>query len=268
MRRATGVRVDAERLTLRTGEGQVYTGVDLSARPGTLTALRADAGEGRTALLLTLAGRMRPTSGSLTVDGHALPAKARQVRRISALGLSEGVNDLDERLRVREQLNERLLLRLRTATRPLRASALLAAGLDGIDPRRLVRDLSTAERRRLGIALALLDEPRLLLVDDVDAGLDPEHQAALWGTLADLADSGLTVIAACADTSHAPDPTATVPLHRDAETAEESRPRRRRGARRAKGRAAAKGTRAAGGRARLSELLRTDRSGGEGKGKP
>ncbi|MGI5118827.1 ATP-binding cassette domain-containing protein [Marinactinospora thermotolerans] len=223
MRRATGARVEARGLGLRTGRGPVYQDVDLDAAPGSLTAVRAERGCGRTSLLLTLAGRMRPTSGSLRVDGHALPHRARLVRRIAALGVSEGVNDLDDRLRVREHLRERLHLRMRPARGALTGAALESAGLAESDGRRLVRDLSTLERRRLGVALALLEEPRLLLVDDLDLGLGPDHQRDLWRTLRDLADDGPTVVTACADTTASEDVApAVVELRRPpARTADE-----------------------------------------------
>jgi ABC-type multidrug transport system ATPase subunit len=215
MRRATGARIEADGLGLRTGEGAVYSDVSFDTAPGSLVAVAAPSGAGRTALLLTLAGRMRPTSGTLRVDGHALPAAARRVRRIAALGLSDGVNDLDERLTAGDHLAERLLLRARPAERGARAAALDAAGLSDLDRTRRVRDLTAAERRRLGIALALLDEPRLICVDDADRGLSPDDRAALWATLRALADSGPTVVAACADPGDAEDAGADTVLTLD-----------------------------------------------------
>ncbi|PDP84822.1 ABC transporter [Glycomyces fuscus] len=221
MRRATGARVQAEGVGLATREGPVYTGVGFTARPGTLTVFQADSGGGRSALLLTLTGRMRPSEGTLHVDGHALPRHARRVRRISSLGLMDEVNPLDERLRVREHLSEGLLLRMRPAARNLADEAMEAAGLGGLDRRSLVRELSMVERRRLGVALALLAEPRLLAVDDVDGGLDPEHQADLWRTLKRLSDEGLTVVATCADSDElaevaGPDTQGPIPLRQGA----------------------------------------------------
>ncbi|MFF8767264.1 ATP-binding cassette domain-containing protein [Nocardiopsis dassonvillei] len=221
MRRATGARVQAEGVGLATREGPVYTDVGFTARPGTLTVFRADSGGGRSALLLTLTGRMRPSEGTLYVDGHALPRHARRVRRISSLGLMDEVNPLDERLRVREHLSEGLLLRMRPAARSLADEAMEAAGLGGLDRRSLVRELSMVERRRLGLALALLAEPRLLAVDDVDGGLEPGHQADLWRTLKALSDEGLTVVATCADSGElaevaGPDTQGPIPLRQDA----------------------------------------------------
>ena len=199
MRRATGARVHAEDVTLATREGTVYSGVRFTARPGTLTVFQADSGGGRSALLLTLSGRMKPSSGTLHVDGFRLPQQARRARRISALGLMEGVNDLDDRLRVREHLAEGLLLRMRPAARGTTDAAMAAAGLADLDRSTLVKELPMLERRRFGTALALVNEPRLLAVDDVDAGLCREHQTEMWRTLRDLTADGLTVIATCAD---------------------------------------------------------------------
>lgn len=199
MRLATGARVVAEDVALVTREGPVYTGVDFTARPGTLTVFQADSGGGRSALLLTLTGRMRPTSGTVYVDGHELPRRARRVRRISALGLMTEVNSLDERLRVGEHLSEAALLRFRPAARGLADFALEAADLEDLDRRTLVKELDALQRRRLGVALALMAEPRLLAVDDVDGGLSDEHQALMWRSLKRLTDAGLTVIATCAD---------------------------------------------------------------------
>lgn len=199
MRLATGARVVAEDVALATREGPVYTGVDFTARPGTLTVFQADSGGGRSALLLTLTGRMRPTSGTVHVDGHELPRRARRVRRISSLGLMSEVNALDERLRVREHLSEAALLRFRPAARGLADFAMEAADLADLDRRTLVKELDALERRRLGVALALMAEPRLLAVDDVDGGLSDEHQVLMWHTLKGLSDAGLTVVATCAD---------------------------------------------------------------------
>jgi len=201
MRWATGARVRAEGLTLTTREGPVYTDVDLTARPGTLTVFQADSGGGRSALLLSLTGRMRPTAGHLYVDGFTLPKQARKVRRISSLGLMDGVNPLDERLRVREHLTEAVMLRNRPAGRSLVDRAVEAAGVPDLDRAGLSKDLTMLERRRLGLALALIAEPRLLAVDDVDGGLGSGSQADLWRTLARLAQEGVTVVATCADPS-------------------------------------------------------------------
>jgi ABC-2 type transport system ATP-binding protein len=193
-----GVGVRAAGLSLRGERGWVYRDVGIEAEPGSLTAVAGQAGSGRTSLLLTLAGRMRPGSGTLTVGRYTTP---RAIRSVAALGLFDGVNDLDGALSVREHVRERVprLPRSR-GRREWAADALALAGLEP-DPRdrTLIRDLGRERRVRLGIALALLDRPGLLVLDDVDAGLALDGREDLWATLRDLAERGLTVVASCTE---------------------------------------------------------------------
>ncbi|WP_182906222.1 ATP-binding cassette domain-containing protein [Microbispora sp. H13382] len=202
-----GVEVVARELGVRGGHGWVYRHISLHAAPGTLTVVTGEAGSGRTSLLLTLAGRMKPTEGTLTVGGLVAP---RRIGQVATLGLFPQVNPFDDALSVREHLRERLrphgfLWRRRhpDAAR----SALAHAGLDpGALPhgdRTLARELTRDQAVRLGVALALLDQPGLLLVDDAGTGIPAGRRHALWDTLRGLADEGLTVVAACTDTEEA-----------------------------------------------------------------
>ncbi|NUR89808.1 MAG: ATP-binding cassette domain-containing protein [Nonomuraea sp.] len=154
----------------------------MKAGPGTLTVIAGPAGSGRTSLLLTLAGRMRPTTGTLSVAGHTRP---RAIRRAAALALVDGVTDLDRSLTVREHLRER-------RRGPYR-EALERAGLTVPDTTP-AGELDRERRVRLGVALALLDEPAVVLADNVDAGLPAERRQALWDLLSDL---GPAVVASC-----------------------------------------------------------------------
>ncbi|SEM76862.1 ATP-binding cassette domain-containing protein [Nonomuraea pusilla] len=162
----------------------VFPEVSLKAGPGTLTVIAGPAGSGRTSLLLTLAGRMKPTEGTLSVAGQSRP---RAIRKVAALGLVDGVTDLDRSMTVREHLRER-------RHRPY-AKALEQAGLS-VDERTMVRDLDREQQVRLGIALALLDDPAVVYCDNVDAGLPAPRRQALWNTLRDL---GRTVVATCVE---------------------------------------------------------------------
>ncbi|GAA4232941.1 ABC-type multidrug transport system ATPase subunit [Streptosporangium album] len=193
-----GVAVHAIDLSLEGEHGWVYRDVGLMAEPGSLTAVTGQAGSGRTSLLLTLAGRMKPTTGTLTVGRYDKP---RSIRRVAALGLVDGVNDLEKALTVREHLHERSPGMFWGKRQESRAETALAlAGLEpSPDDRTLVRDLGREQRVRLGIALALLDTPGLLVLDNVDTGLSRDRQEALWATLEELCGLGLTVIAACTE---------------------------------------------------------------------
>ncbi|WP_161628114.1 ABC transporter ATP-binding protein [Microbispora catharanthi] len=202
-----GVEVEARELGLRGGHGWVYRHVSLHAAPGTLTVVTGQAGSGRTSLLLTLAGRMKPTEGTLTVGGLATP---HRIRQIAALGLFTEVNPFDDALTVREHLQERLrphgfLWRRRhpDAGRSALAHAGLAPDELPHGDRTPTRELTRDQAVRLGVTLALLDQPGLLLVDDADTGIPAGRRRELWDILRRLADQGLTVVAACTDAEEA-----------------------------------------------------------------
>ncbi|NUP23965.1 MAG: ATP-binding cassette domain-containing protein [Streptomyces sp.] len=222
-----GVGVTALGLGLEGPRGWAFRGVSFEAEPSSLITIEGPSGTGRTCLLLALTGRMKPTEGTATVGGGALPKRMAAVRRVSALAHVPGVTDLEPALTVAEHLHERALLQrrfgdsLRGLLRPraerkgegrrLIDGALSAAGLD-LDSlpkgsRTAVRDLERVEALRLSIALALLGRPRLLGVDDTDLKLSDAERAEVWALLRSITEAGTTVIAVC---SEAPDGTVEV----------------------------------------------------------
>lgn len=195
---APRVRVVAEDLGLRAGPGWVYRHVTLRAGRGDLVALVGPGGSGRTSLLLTLAGRMRFDEGRVRLDDLELPRAAAQAQRRVGLGELAGVNGLDPLLTVGEHVRERLLLSTRRRSRAEVARVLEVAWMN-VDPRARVRDLAPADRVLVGAALGLVDNPLVLLVDDVDAGVPPEDRRRVWQTLRAIADAGTTVVGTCVD---------------------------------------------------------------------
>ncbi|MER6674229.1 ATP-binding cassette domain-containing protein [Streptomyces sp. NPDC000983] len=214
-----GVGVTARGLGLEGPRGWAFRGVSFEAEPGALIAVEGPSGSGRTCLLLALTGRMRPTEGSATVGGAAIPRRLAAARRVGALAHVPGVTDLDPSLTVGEHLRERALLQrrfggsLRGLLRP-RAErvawtrgrierALAAAGLDRDalpkGSRTAVRDLERVEELRLSVALALIGEPGLLGVDDTDLKLSGTERAEVWALLRSIAAAGTTVVAVCSE---------------------------------------------------------------------
>ncbi|WP_327175265.1 ATP-binding cassette domain-containing protein [Streptomyces sp. NBC_01335] len=213
-----GAAVEVRGLGLRGPRGWAFRGVAFDAAPGTLTALAGPSGSGRTSLLLALTGRMRTAEGRASTGGYPLPGRLAAVRRITALGPVPGVSELEGALTVTEHLRERALLRsrytgpVRALLRPRRERAAVGeritevvkdAGLDLTAlpkaGRTQARDLGRLDALRLSVALALLDEPRLLAVDDTDLGLDAADRAAAWELLRTVAARGTTVLAVCAE---------------------------------------------------------------------
>lgn len=181
-------------LGLRTRRGWVYRDVEMTADAGKVTAILGPTGCGKTALLLTIGGRMRPTDGSASVGRLDVASNMAAVRRIAALGLVDGVNDLDDALTAGQHAREAILLRGgRSATVH---SVLSRVGLTEHERTR-VRDLDVEQRERLGIAMGLVGSPTVLLVDDIDHDLDIAQQERVMELLRGIAADGIAVLAAC-----------------------------------------------------------------------
>jgi ABC-2 type transport system ATP-binding protein len=181
--------VEAHGLGLATRRGWVFRDVDLEVYPGELVAITGAAGSGRTSLLLALAGRFVTGHGTLRRGGPA------------ALGYVPGVAVPEAGLTVAEHVEERLLLVGRAPWRHGKRRRLVArclgdGGYPG-DPDRLVRELDTYHKHRLGLVLARVERPRLVVVDDADADLSAAERADLWAALRELAGEGVAVVAAC-----------------------------------------------------------------------
>ncbi|NUR87889.1 MAG: ATP-binding cassette domain-containing protein [Nonomuraea sp.] len=198
-------------LSLKGPQGWVYRGVSFEAEPGSLVCVAGASGSGRTSLLLTLAGRMRKATGKFAVAGEQKP---RRIHRVAALAVLPGVNDLEPQLTVDEHARERLTgmgWMTRPTGRKRTQEALKAVGLGGLDTRMTANRLSPVQLTLFGVALALLERPRLLLVDDVGRGVTDERLNEVWEPLGNLP---LTVVAACLNPSPHASVVVELPLDR------------------------------------------------------
>ncbi|HEY4454424.1 MAG TPA: ATP-binding cassette domain-containing protein [Pseudonocardiaceae bacterium] len=180
--------VSARQLSLRTKRGWVFRDVDLDLAPGELLALAGPASSGRSMLLLTLAGRAKPSGGTVRVAGNQRRGKIRQVASVARI---TGAIELEGDLRIIDHLHEvQWLTRGEVDYRH-------AAELVGFTPDSATRveDLTPDEATLLAVALAAATRPRLLVVDDVDVAATVEQQRRIWSALADVARSGITVVA-------------------------------------------------------------------------
>ncbi len=159
--------ISARDLELKTYQGYAYRGIDLDVAPGQVAAVRGHNGSGKTALLLTLAGRMKSTAGSLVVGGFELPRQRRKVERKVGMALFAGLNDLQDSLTAAYATAAEFELYGRSPRREHVADYLREWNLEDVANVR-VKDLTAQKLTELGIALAFAGEPDAVVVDDIE----------------------------------------------------------------------------------------------------
>lgn len=203
----TELAIEATALQLDGRRGRVFGPVDLAIEPGTLNLITGRAGSGKTSLLLTLVGRMKANRGTeLTVLGRRLPARAAGVQRRSAAVGIHGLDDLDEEVTVAATVREReawlapwyTVVRTPDDARIAEVCAPVFGDAPAPRARQLVHELDEADNLLLRIALAMLSNPELLVVDDIDALHDTDSRRRVWEALHGLADAGLTIVVSAA----------------------------------------------------------------------
>lgn len=165
-------------------------GVSFSLSRGEFVALVGPSGSGKTTMLAILAGLLRPTSGTVTIDGHDLSAMKESERarfRRRKIGFTFQANNLVPYLTALE--NVELMLRLNNeydAAGRKRAKELLV--LLGLEDRlhALPRQLSGGQRQRVAIARSLINRPTLVLADEPTASLDTERAQQVVETMGNL----------------------------------------------------------------------------------
>jgi len=206
--------ISARGLGLRTRTGWVYRDIDWDVPGGGLAVVTGPAGSGKTALLLTLAARMRAGRGTLTVAGLDAGRHAGAVRHKVGLGEFRGVNDLDETLGVGDQVMAELALHGRHWRGAHLGRVLEPMGLE-LDPRRKVRDLSAPDRLLLGAALGAISRPPVVIVDELDEDTTPDETQVVLEALRRLTNGGTTVVAGALDPALAEAADASLALNSD-----------------------------------------------------
>ncbi|WP_139653660.1 ATP-binding cassette domain-containing protein [Raoultibacter phocaeensis] len=174
--------IEAHGLELKTLAGYAYQGVDLEVRRGELACVRGRNGSGKTALLLTLAGRMKPTGGALTVGGIELPRHRSKVARKVGLGIFAGLNDLQDSLTAAYAVEAEFELFGRKPRREEIAAYLRAWDIGDVSDVR-IKDLTAEKSTQLGIALAFVGEPEAVVIDDVEDQLTMSQSEGLMKLL-------------------------------------------------------------------------------------
>lgn len=171
------------------GRVKAVCGASFHLDEGELVALIGHNGAGKTTLMKLMLGLIRPTSGSIEVLGDN-PAAGEFAGRRQIGYLPENVS-LDLALTGRE--TQAFYARLKREPVAKALELLEAVGL-GAAARRRVGTYSKGMRQRLGLAQALIGQPRVLLLDEPTTGLDPELRQTFYEVIARLSAEGTTVL--------------------------------------------------------------------------
>ena len=179
------VSLDLDRVSIHFGEKIALRNFSGTFMPGTVTALIGGDGAGKSTLLKLLAGRLTMHEGT----GDGLPVDRRNI------GYQPADSGVWRNLSVAENIEFVVRVHGLTSTRThARANELLKqAGLDDVTGR-LAGQLSGGMRQKLGVILATLHQPGLVLLDEPTTGVDPISRAELWSLIASIAADGATVV--------------------------------------------------------------------------
>ena len=172
---------------------EVVAGLSFAVPPGTCFGLLGPNGAGKTTTLRLCLGLTAPDSGSVTLNGHAIPADAQQAR--ARIGVVPQFDNLDPDFTASENLLVfGRYFGLKDAEVKERIPQLLDfAGLTGKADARIAT-LSGGMKRRLTMARALVNNPDIIFLDEPTTGLDPQARHLIWDRLKQLKSAGKTLI--------------------------------------------------------------------------
>jgi ABC-2 type transport system ATP-binding protein len=169
------------------GGRRVLPGVSLAIRRGVITGLLGPSGSGKSTLMRAIVGVQTVAGGEVTVLGR--PAGTAELRRRVAYVTQAPSVYAD--LTVRENLE--YFTRILDAAAGRIDATIAKVGLER-QAGQVVGTLSGGERSRASLAVALLHDPELLVLDEPTVGLDPVLRSELWATFHALAEEGRTLI--------------------------------------------------------------------------
>ena len=180
--------IEVTDIVKRYGDKKAVDGVSFAVEEGEIFAILGPNGAGKTTTVESIAGLRQPDSGSISVLGLDPRRDRDQLRERVGVQLQE--SELPETIRVGEALD------LFASFYP-----------HPVDPARLIDDLGLAEKRdtafkalsggqkqRLSIALALIGDPEVAILDELTTGLDPQARRETWQLIEDIRARGVTII--------------------------------------------------------------------------
>jgi ABC-type multidrug transport system ATPase subunit len=180
---------------VRAGRQLVVEGLDFSAATG-VTGLLGRNGAGKTTLLRALATVLPPAAGELSLFGSAVGRRRGVPREIRArIGYAPQANTVLGHLTVLEQVTYAGWLKGLAESEARRRAGVAVERVDlGREADRRTRKLSGGMLRRLAVAMAIVSEPELILLDEPTAGLDPQQRVVFRELVAELGRTSAVIL--------------------------------------------------------------------------
>jgi ABC-2 type transport system ATP-binding protein len=173
------------------GKKEVLQNIDLTVVPGQIYGLIGPSGSGKTTLVKLIVGMDRPTKGDIQVLDTAVP-NLKLLQKIGYMAQSDALyNDLTARENLAFFAS---LFKLKKQEQSKRIA--YAADLVNLTSElsKKVQAFSGGMKRRLSLAIALIQDPQVLVLDEPTVGIDPELRLSIWQELYRLKDEGKTIL--------------------------------------------------------------------------
>lgn len=191
---ATGALLSVRKLTKLFGSFTACNEIDLEIQPGEIHALLGENGAGKSTLVKMLFGVLEPSHGQIVWQGQPVSIDAPGTARKLGIGMVFQHFSLFEALTVAENIALSLDSNIPLARISEEAAKLSHAYGLPLDPNAHVADLSVGERQRIEIVRALLQNPKLIILDEPTSVLTPQEADRLFETLFKLRDEGRSVL--------------------------------------------------------------------------
>jgi len=192
--------IEGRGLTKRFGGVTALDAVDFNVEPGRVTALLGENGAGKSTLVACLSGAHRPDEGTVMLAGTEVRFRSPDdARRLGIAVIHQEPQMLEEQSVAANIYLPRLSPRSpikagRAELEAMAANHLGALGIRDLDPRTRMRQVKGAQRQLVEIARALIDEPRVLFLDEPNASLGEDESDRLFAVVRGLRDRGVTVV--------------------------------------------------------------------------
>ena len=183
--------IDVEGLNKRFGDKLVVDNLNMQVRPGEIYGFLGPNGSGKTTSIRMMCGLLTPDSGSGHTLGYDIVSQASEIKR--HVGYMTQRFGLYDDLSLRENLDFIARIYGMPDRRTRVQQALDRLGLQGRQ-NQLAGTLSGGWKQRLALAACMLHNPRLLLLDEPTAGVDPKARRDFWDEIHQLAAEGMTVL--------------------------------------------------------------------------